>query len=121
VARRELLLLALAAPAPDRSDGVEHVPRPQTTGTCCLGVARPATAELSALPQDRRAAGAVDGAVDAAAAEQRRIGGVHDRMHILLGDVADDELDHDVAGAVRRNAGRLRAREGPGSGTRPRL
>ena len=36
---------------------------------------------------------AVDRPVDAAAAEQARVGGVHDRVDALGGDVARDEFD----------------------------
>jgi hypothetical protein len=44
--------------------------------------------QLAAGRQDRRAAPAVDRAVHPAAAQQRGVGGVHDRVHLLLGDVA---------------------------------
>ena len=43
--------------------------------------------QLAAGRQDRRAAAPVDRAVDAAAAEQRGVRGVHDRVDVLLGDV----------------------------------
>ena len=52
-----------------------------------------AAAERPALGQDRRAAGAVDRAVHAAAAEQRLVGGVDDGVDDLLGDVAAHDLD----------------------------
>src|SRR4029450_6703994 len=58
-----------------------------------LGVAGVAAAEAFARLEDRGTAGAVDGAVDAAAAEQRRVGGVDDRVHTCRGDVALRELD----------------------------
>jgi hypothetical protein len=52
--------------------------------------------QRAALRQDRRAALAVDRAVDAAAAEQRRVRGVDDRVHAFGGDVARDQFDsHD--------------------------
>jgi hypothetical protein len=49
--------------------------------------------QVPALGQDLRAALAVDRAVDAAAAEQRRVGRVHDRVDAFLGDVAGDQFD----------------------------
>ena len=61
-----------------------------------------AAAEPAALFEDRGAAGAVDRTVDAAAAEQRRVRGIHDRVDLLPCDVADDELDHAYAGRGKR-------------------
>ena len=93
MARGEKLVLALSAAAPDRPDGVDHVPRRQVARRRRLRVAGRAAAEAAALLEDRRAAGTVDRAVDAAAAEQRLVGGVDDRVDLLLRDVALDELD----------------------------
>src|SRR5438105_4517984 len=58
-----------------------------------LGVAGGAAAELAALGQDRGSAGAVDRAVDPAAAQQRRVGRIDDRVGRLRGDVAAHQLD----------------------------
>src|SRR3954462_4461731 len=72
----EQLCLACSAAVPDRTDGVDDVTCRQVPSTGRLRVARLAAAEPAALVQDRRAAGAMDGPVDAAAAEQGRVGGV---------------------------------------------
>jgi len=52
-----------------------------------------ALAERPALGQHLRAGGPVDGAVDAPAAEQARVRRVDDRVGVLLGDVAEDQVD----------------------------
>ena len=67
---------------------MEDVPGRQVPARRQLRIAGLAAAQLAALLEDGRAAGAVNGTVDAAAAEQRRVGGVDDRVHFLLRDVA---------------------------------
>jgi hypothetical protein len=52
-----------------------------------------AGAKVAALLQDRRATLAVDRPVDPAAAQQRRVGRVDDRVDLLGRDVAGDQLD----------------------------
>jgi hypothetical protein len=47
----------------------------------------------AALLEQDRSRGGVDGAVDAAPTEQRGVGGVHDGVEVLLGDVALDRLE----------------------------
>src|SRR5918999_1549114 len=86
--------LALAAAAPDGSDGVEDIPRGRGPGGRRLRLPRPAAAEPLAFLQDLRPAGAVDRAVHAPAAEQRLVGGVDDRVRLNLRDVADLGADH---------------------------
>ena len=56
-----------------------------------------AAAELPALREDRRTAGPVDRAVDAAAAEEGRVGGVDDRIDLLDDDVTPYQLERRVA------------------------
>src|SRR5262249_10467598 len=46
--------------------------------------------------------GPVDRTVDAAAAEQRRVRGVDDRVDALRRDVTSDNLDHGVVQALRQ-------------------
>ncbi len=45
-------------------------------------------ANLFALCEDLRATGVVNCSIDTASAEQRRVGGVHDRSDILLSEVS---------------------------------
>ena len=52
-----------------------------------------AAAEMSALLEYRRPAGTVNCTVDASASEQRGVRRVHDRVDVLLRDVALNELD----------------------------
>src|SRR5262249_3814420 len=91
-AREQLGLATRTAPV-DRSDGVDHEARPETTAARDLRIAGRAAAEAAALVQDRGPTRAVDRAVDAAAAEERRVRGVHDRVRVLLRDVAANELE----------------------------
>src|SRR5215218_436824 len=93
VARREQLVLTLAPAAPDGPNGVDDVPRRQTAGVRRLRLAGVATAEQATFLQDGRPAGAVNCSVDAAAAEERAVRRVDDRVDALLRDVAFDELD----------------------------
>ena len=81
------------AAAPDRADRVDDVRAGRRPAV--VAFASPVTQPPSRRHSARiaRAAGAVDGAVDAAAAEQRLVGGVDDRVDDLLGDVAADDLD----------------------------
>jgi hypothetical protein len=93
MAGRKQLRLALIATAPDRADGVDHVPGRKVAGGRGLGVPRRATAEPTTLLENRSAAGAVNRPVYASTAEQRLVRRVHDRVHVLLRDVALHELD----------------------------
>ncbi len=52
-----------------------------------------AAAEGAAFSQQIRPCGAVNGAIHAAAAEQRTIGGIYDCVDIQCRDVADDKRD----------------------------
>src|SRR5438874_13365268 len=81
---RELRRLAVPAVAMDRPYGVDHPARAEPTAARDLRVAGGAAAERLALLQDRRPAGAVDRAVDAATTEKRRVRRVDDRVGVLL-------------------------------------
>src|SRR5213078_1434951 len=70
VGAREQLRLPVPAVAVDRADGVDDEAGRQPPAARRLGVAGGAAAELAALGQDRGSAGAVDRAVDPAAAHQ---------------------------------------------------
>src|SRR5690606_26773100 len=85
--------LARGAAAPHRAHGVDDPAGGQVVAPGRLGVAGVAAAEGAALGQQAGPGGPVDGAVDAAAAEQRAVGGVHDRVDLEGRDVAGDDLD----------------------------
>ena len=99
--------------------GVDHPPGGEPSGGRGHGLAGWEAVGVAAGPQgaalgeDLGAAGPVDGAVDAAPAEQRRVGGVHDRVDGLGRDVALPEGDLHRRSLGRMYAERLaRAREG---------
>src|SRR5262249_8055796 len=93
VRAREPLGLAVPAVPVDRPDGVDDPARAEPPAAGDLRVAGRAATELLALLEDIGPAGAVDRTVDAAAAAERRVRRVHDRVGVLLRDVAPDELD----------------------------
>src|SRR5262245_65438126 len=97
VGRLEQLVLAGIAARPDRADRVDHPASREVARRGRLRVACVAASEAPALREDRRAAGTVDRAVDAAAAEERRVRGVHDRVDLLPRDVALRERDAHTA------------------------
>ncbi len=77
---------------------MDHMPRLQTIAAGDLGLAGIAAAERLAFAQQFRPRRAMDGAVHAAAAEQRAVGGIDDGIDLERGDVADHKLDMRVAG-----------------------
>ena len=83
VAARQQLVLAGVAAVPDRPHRVDHPARRQHVPVGRLRLARVATAERTAPLQQLRAGGPVDGAVHAAAAQQRAVGGVDDGVDAL--------------------------------------
>src|SRR5262249_19534208 len=80
--------------SPDRADGVDHVARGKSAGSCCLGVAGRAAVQPRALIEDLHSPGPADRAADTRRGHERLVRGVHDRIDALLGQVADDEGDH---------------------------
>jgi hypothetical protein len=72
---------------------VDHVPGREIAGRRRLRFARVAASQQAAFLQDRGPTGVVDRSVDTPAAEQRRVGGVHDRVDFLLSDISLNELD----------------------------
>jgi hypothetical protein len=76
---------------------VDHPACRQLAGGGRLRIAGRAPAERAAFLEDRRPARVVDRAVDPAAAEQRRVGRVDDRVDVLTRDVAADELESTAA------------------------
>ena len=91
IAGGEQLLLALVAAAPDRPDRMNDVPGLEAIAAGDLGGTGVATAQRLALGQQLRSGGAMDGAVDAAAAEQRPVRCIHDGVDVERRDVGDAE------------------------------
>ena len=89
--------LALVAAVPDWPHGVNDVAGRQPPGGGDDGLAGFAAAlpgpNGAARFQNGRAAGAVNGPINPAAAEQAGVGGVNDGRYWLAGDVALHELD----------------------------
>jgi hypothetical protein len=81
VARGQRLIFAPATAVPNRADGVDDMPRRQPMAGRDFGVTGLATIEGSAFGQEFGAGSAVNRAIDATAAEQRRVGGVDDSVN----------------------------------------
>ena len=73
VAGGQRVVLALVAAIPDRADGMDHMPRRQPITSGDLGAAGLAAIERAAFGEKLRPGRAMDRAIDAAAAEQRRL------------------------------------------------
>ena len=93
VATGEQPVLAALAAAPHRPHGVDHVTRRQREAGGDLCLSGVAAAEPRASRAKLRPRGAVDGAVDAAAAEQRLVRRVDDGVDVKPSDVAFDDVD----------------------------
>jgi hypothetical protein len=74
------------------------MPRRQAVTAGDAGFAWGTAAEAPALGQQFRTGGAMDGAVDPAAAEQRPVGGVDDRIDRERRDVGDHDLETELRG-----------------------
>src|SRR6266550_1369153 len=90
-ARKQLRLMRTAA-SPDRTDRVDEMACGQPIATRDSRFTRRTPAQRSAFSQQLRACGTVYRTVDATAAPQRRIGGVHDGVDLERGDI-DGERD----------------------------
>ena len=92
VTRGERGIFALAALIPNRTDGMNHMPcrQPITSGN--FGAAGLAPIQGTAFGEKLRSSRAMDGAIDAPAAEQRGIPGVDDGVNAKRRDVGDDDF-----------------------------
>ena len=92
VTRGERGIFALAALIPNRTDGMNHMPcrQPITPGN--FGAAGLAPIQGTAFGEKLRSSRAMDGAIDAPAAEQRGIPGVDDGVNAKRRDVGDDDF-----------------------------
>ena len=94
---REQVILAVQAVVPDRADGVNDPLGWKLVTACDFGLTGGATAERAAFRQQFRPRRPMNGAVHAATTEQRRVGGIHNCLHVLLRNVTgnDDEAMRD--------------------------
>ena len=81
---------------------MDHEAGGQVEGRGGLGVAEGAAAQLPAGLEQLGTGGTVDGAVDAPAAEQRRVGRIDDRVDVFGDDVAQRDLEMGAHEAQRR-------------------
>ncbi len=93
VATGEQSLLVASTPMPYRSDRMNHEPGWEVEARGQLGVARFTAIEEAASLEKPRACRAVDRAIDTAAAQQARIGGIDDRVEREARNIALDDLD----------------------------
>jgi hypothetical protein len=104
IAQGELLILPAIAAVPDRSDGMNHMPRWKEISLGDLGVAGLAAVELTALSQQLGPGRIMDRAIDAPSAEQRRIRRVDDGINAQRGDVGNNDFQPHLADLARRSA-----------------
>src|ERR1041385_7734423 len=90
-ARQRLSFVAITA-APERAHGVNYMPRGQlaTARRNRLPCGKPADArdDSFALFENSRATGTMNCAIHPTAAQQRRVGRIHDSVRLLARDVA---------------------------------
>ena len=81
------------AAAPDRPDGVNDEARWQTISARDFRFSGLTTTQRSTFGDQFRSGSVVNCAIDSAAAEQRRICGIHNGIDLELRDVAADNVD----------------------------
>ena len=86
------MILAGITAVPDRPDGVDHVPGRQPVSPGDLGIAGCAATKRAAFRKQFGARSTVDGAIDAAPAEQRRIRSVDDAVNAQTGDIGNNDF-----------------------------
>src|SRR5437867_948953 len=87
------LRLAVLPAAPDRSDGVNDESSGQTIATSDFRFAGFTAAKRAAFREQFMSSGAMNRAIDSAAAEQRRVRRVHNGIHRALRDIAAHDID----------------------------
>lgn len=80
---------------PEGADGVDNKTRGQIVSASDFRFTRLATAECPALREKLRSSGAMNGAIDSAAAKQRRIGRVHNCIDGECGNIAANDCSND--------------------------
>jgi hypothetical protein len=95
------IVLAVTAAIPDRSNRVDDVPGLEAIALGDLGVAGGAAAERAAFGKQFFAGRTMDGAINSATAEQRRISGVDDGVNAQCRDVGNDNFQPRLADQAR--------------------
>src|SRR5438094_8539850 len=86
------LRLAMCPAMPDRSDGVDDESSGQTIATSDFRFTGFTAAKCTAFREQFRSSGAMNRAVDSAAAEKRRVRRVHNRIDLELRDIPSRDL-----------------------------
>ncbi len=94
---KQFFLVGLAA-VPHRPDGMDHMPSPEPIAAGDFRLAGFGAAEASAFGQQLRSGSAMNGAVDATAAQEAAVGGIDDGIHIQGGDVGNNDFQPRGAG-----------------------
>ena len=100
--RRQQIILAEVTAIPDRPNRMDHVLCRKPIAFGDLGVAGRAAMQHAALGEQFRAGGAMDRAIDAAPAKERRVGRVDDGVNAQCGDVGNDDFKPRLADQARR-------------------
>jgi hypothetical protein len=93
VTRRQRLIFALVSAVPDRTHGVNHMPRRQPITPGDFGIAGCAAMECAAFRQQFRPGRTMDCTVHAAAAEQRTVRGVDDGVNAQRCSIGDGDFE----------------------------
>jgi len=93
ITRRQRFIFALVSTVPNRAHGVNYMPRRQPITPGDFGVAGCAAVKRAAFRQQLRPGRPMDRAIHAAAAEQRRISGVDDRVNAKCRDIGDGDFE----------------------------
>jgi hypothetical protein len=92
ITRRQRFIFALVSAVPDRTHGMNHMPRRQPIAPGDFGIAGGAAIEGAAFREQFWSGRTVDRAVHAAAAQQRRIRGVDDSVNAKCRDIGDGDF-----------------------------
>ena len=104
IAGGEQIVFAEVTAIPHRANGVDHMLGFKLVAPGNLGIAGFATLQHSAFHDEFGAGGAMDRAIDAASAEQRRIRRVDDGVNAQCGDVGNNDFQPRLADLARRGA-----------------
>lgn len=101
IAGSEQSILAGVAAVPDRPDGMNHMPGRQTVAFGDFGIAGGTATQRAAFGKQFGTGTAMDRAIDAAPAEQRRIRGVDDGVNAQTGDIGNNNFQPRLADQAR--------------------